>query len=71
MIAHVATFEGTPEQLDEAVRLIREEVDPYNARRPGLRPEKKNNPPRHGDRRRLAGGPCFARRTRRPRNNRR
>jgi len=35
MIAHVATFEGTAEQLDEAIRLIREEVDPQNIRKPG------------------------------------
>jgi hypothetical protein len=35
MIAHVATFEGTAEQLDEAVRLIREEVDPQNREKPG------------------------------------
>lgn len=36
MIARVATFEGTPDQLREAARLMRDEVDPTNAQRTGF-----------------------------------
>lgn len=35
MIAYVATFEGAREQLNEAIRLIAEEVHPQNRRKPG------------------------------------
>ena len=35
MVARVAKFEGNPEQLSEAARLMREEVHPQNAKVPG------------------------------------
>ena len=35
MIARVATFEGTEEQIDDAVSVIRDEVHPQNALTPG------------------------------------
>jgi heme-degrading monooxygenase HmoA len=36
VIARVARFEGTAEQLEQAARAVREEVDPRNAETPGF-----------------------------------
>lgn len=36
MIARVVAFEGSAEQLDQAARAMREEVDPRNSKTPGF-----------------------------------